>query len=90
MSTHTFPDVIKDMRFNPAKNSLLLCHGLQADEWDIRTTSVSKSFKVNSGVLSGDYHPTENIVTLGCDDHKLYKYSSFDTENFEISRFDKL
>ncbi|XP_075259376.1 serine-threonine kinase receptor-associated protein-like [Convolutriloba macropyga] len=87
VSTHTFPDVIKDLRFNPCdKNSLLLCHGLQADVWDTRTQSVSKTFKLNSGVLSGDFHPSEQVVTLGCDDHKLYKYSTLDTEQFEISR----
>lgn len=87
VATHTFPDVIKDLRFNPSKNSMLLCHGLRADMWDIRAQSVSKSFVLNCGVLSGDFHPTEQTLTLGCDDHKLYKYSTLgDPELFETSR----
>ncbi len=86
MSSHTFPDVIKDMRLNADKSSLLLCHGLQADVFDIRAESVSKSFKLNAGVLTADYHPMGTFVILGCDDHRLYKYSYYDTENFEVNR----
>lgn len=82
----TYPDVIKDMRFHPDKRSMLLCHGLQADVFDLRAQSTCKTFKLNSGVLTADFHPTEPCLTLGCDDHRLYKFSTYDTENFEVNR----